>query len=60
MPLTFLWKQMRSPTAPRLVKFSEAAAALLRGCSMRVPTSDQVPDEDVGPVVAGGGDAGDG
>ena len=44
IPFTFLWKQFRSPTAPRLVKFSAHAAALLRGCSSNVPTSDHVPE----------------
>jgi len=40
-----LWKQMRSPTAPRLVKLSACAAVLLRACSISVPTRDQVPEE---------------
>ena len=60
MPLTFLWKQMRSPTAPRLVKFSAWRGGVV--ARLLDQRADQRPraGADVGPVVAGGGNAGDG
>ena len=44
MPLTALWKQMRLPMAPRLVKSSASAAGELQGAARSAPISDQVPE----------------
>ena len=45
MPLTLTWKQVRPPTAVRLVKPSCAASGDVMGVAISAPTSDQVPEE---------------
>src|ERR1700744_1739984 len=44
MPLTALWKQIRLPTAPRLVNSSASAARELQGEPSSAPMSDHVPE----------------